>query len=61
MILDANSPAMQIAIKYGVTYVIISGTEIPRYANTKFSQMYPKVSTRYSIQILPQGLKEWYA
>lgn len=34
------------------------GMEMPRYAKQKFSHMYPRVSIRYSIVILPQGLKE---
>lgn len=56
--LDVSSATVPTTTSLKLRCEIIIGKEMPRYANTKFSQMYPAVSIRYSIVICPHGLSE---
>jgi len=56
--LVTNYAAQPINTKGHCRFTIIKGIEMPRYANTKFSEINPAVSTKNSTVIFPQALRE---
>lgn len=56
--LEMTKDIHPIATSFHSKLAHIRGIDIPRYANTKFSEINPAVSIKNSIVILPHGLNE---